>query len=146
MGFGYVIAAVAMFLMLITNSMTTVDSSETNTQQSALASVLASDMLRTASAVNDRRYSHSFQNGELDLSTIGLSPTPDARIRAAIKDGRLWVWSPDQQGLLPAINHLSSGSALVLVVRGGHLLMSDGTDMNLALPASVVEGNVVYLN
>ncbi|MDU4355623.1 type IV pilus biogenesis protein PilM [Phytobacter diazotrophicus] len=146
MGFGYVIAAVAFFLMLMTNSMTSVELPATKTQQGALTSILASDMLRSASAVNDRRYSHSLQDGELDLKNFGLSPAPDTRIRAVIKDGRLWIWAPDQQGLLPALNHLSSGSALVLAVTGGHLLMSDGTDMNLALPATVAEGTVVYLN
>lgn len=146
MGFGYVIAAIAFFLMLITNNMTDVDASAARTQQGALPSVLAGDMLRTASAVNDWRYTHSLQDGELDLTTFGLSPTPDNRIKAAINGGRLWVWTPDQQGLLPALNNLSSGSALVLTVTGGHLLMSDGTDMNLALPARVAEGNVVYLN
>ena len=146
MGFGYVIAAVAFFLMLMTSSMTSVESPATKTQQGAVASVLAGDVLRTASAVNDWRYTHSLQDGELDLTKFGLSPAPDTRIRAAINAGRLWVWTPDQQGLLPALNHLSSGSALILVVTGGHLLMSDGTDMNLALPARVAEGNVVYLN
>jgi len=146
MGFGYAIAAVAFFLMLMTNSMTSFDSPATQTQQGAQASALAGDMLRTASAVNDWRYSRSLQEGELNLTTFGLSPAPDPRIRAAINGGRVWVWTADQQGLLPALNHLSSGSALVLAVTGGHLLMSDGTDMNLALPASVAEGNVVYLN
>lgn len=146
MGFGYVIAAIAFFLMLMTNSMTYVDSSAVRTQQGALVSILAGDMLRTASAVNDWRYTHTLPDGELDLTMFGLSPAPDTRIRASINNGRLWLWTPDQQGLLPAFNNLSSGSALVLTVTGGHLLMSDGTDMNLALPARVAEGNVVYLN
>lgn len=146
MGFGYVIAAIAFFFMLMTNSMTDVDSSAVRTQQGALVSILAGDMLRTASAVNDWRYTHTLQDGELDLTLIGLSPAPDTRIRAAINNGRLWLWTPDQQGLLPALNSLSSGSALVLTVTGGLLLMSDGTDMNLALPARVAEGNIVYLN
>ena len=146
MGFGYVIAAIAFFLMLMTNSMTDVDSSAVRTQQGALVSILAGDMLRTASAVNDWRYTHTLPDGELDLTMFGLSPAPDTRIRASINNGRLWLWTPDQQGLLPALNNLSSGSALVLTVTGGHLLMSDGTDMNLALPARVAEGNIVYLN
>lgn len=146
MGFGYVIAAIAFLLMLMINSMTDVDSSAPRTQQGALVSLLAGDMLRTASAVNDWHYAHTLPDGELDLTVFGLSPAPDTRIKAAINNGRLWVWTPDQQGLLPALNRLSSGSALVLTVTGGHLLMSDGTDMNLALPARVVEGSVVYLN
>jgi hypothetical protein len=40
----------------------------------------------------------------------------------------------------------SDDSALACTVSGGRLKMSDGTDMNLLLPAGVAEGNVVYLN
>ncbi|EBV2165575.1 pilM family protein [Salmonella enterica subsp. enterica serovar Eastbourne] len=147
MGFGYVIAALAMFLMLMTSSMTSTDQSRVaELQDGQDAGLLAADMLRTASAVNDWRYSHPLADGELDLTKFGIIPAPDPRIRAVVSNDRLWVWTADQQGLRPALNRLSSGSALALAVSGGHLLMSDGTDMNLALPAGVSEGNVVYLN
>lgn len=147
MGFGYVIAALCMVLVLITNSMTSTDQPRMSEQQDAQdAALLAGDMLRAASAVNDWRYSHALQDGELDLATFGLSPVPDSRIRAAVSNNRLWVWTADQKGLRPSLNLLSGGSALALAVTGGHLLMSDGTDMNLVLPAGVSEGNIVYLN
>ncbi|MBJ9136047.1 type IV pilus biogenesis protein PilM [Citrobacter farmeri] len=144
---GYAIVAIAMLMMLVTNSITSVDTSEQQTQQAnAAAELLADDMLRTASMVNDWRYSHSLPEGGLSLSQFSFSPVPDTRIRAAISGGRLWVWTPEQPGLRSALNRLSSGSALVLSVTGGHLLMADGSDMNLSLPAGVSEGNIVYLN
>lgn len=147
MGFGYAIVALSMVWMLMTNSMTSVDASRVSEKQDAQDStLLAGDMLRTASAVNDWRYTRSLGGGAIDLTQLSISPLPDPRIRASVSAGRLWIWTTDQPGLRPALNQLSSGSALALAVTGGHLLMSDGTDMNLALPAGVSEGNVVYLN
>ncbi|TNL04610.1 pilM family protein [Kosakonia cowanii] len=144
---GYAIVAIAMLVMLVTNSITSVDISEQQAQQdSAAAELLADDMLRTASMVNDWRYSHNLPDGRLNLSQFSFSLAPDTRIRAAIGGGRLWIWTPEQPGLRSALNRLSSGSALVLSVTGGHLLMADGSDMNLSLPAGMSEGNIVYLN
>lgn len=145
---GYAIVALAMVWMLITDSITAVDGVKLQSQQDQhAAALLAGDMLRTASAINDWQYSHtSLPAGNLNLTQFGLSPTPDSRINAAIFSGRLWVWTADQPGLRSTLARLSSGSALALSITGGHLLMSDGADMNLSLPAGVAEGNVVYLN
>ncbi|WP_291970156.1 type IV pilus biogenesis protein PilM [Candidatus Symbiopectobacterium sp.] len=145
---GYAIVALTMVLMLVTDSITAVDSVKQQLQREALAAeLLASDMLRTANAVNDWQYSRAvLPEGTLDLTQFSLSTAPDHRINAAMLNGRLWVWTADQQGLRPTLMRLSSGSALALSVTGGHLLMSDGVDMNLSLPAGVAEGNVVYLN
>ncbi|HGY1772722.1 type IV pilus biogenesis protein PilM [Citrobacter koseri] len=147
MGYGALIVALAMLFMVMTENLTADPSLRTDTRDvAAEAESLARDMLRTASAVNDWRYSRPLSDGSLNLNQLGLSPSPDARIRAVISGGRLWVWTTDREGLRPALARLSSGSALALSVTGGHLLMADGTDMNLPLPSGVTEGNVVYLN
>ena len=144
---GYAIVAIAMLMMLVTDSITSMDVSAQQTQRdTAAATLLADDILRTASMVNDWRYSHSLPEGGLTLSQFGFSPAPDSRIRAAIGGGRLWIWTAELPGLRSALNRQSSGSALILSVTGGHLLMADGADMNLSLPAGVSEGNLVYLN
>lgn len=149
MGYGALIVALAMLFMVMTENLTADPTLRADTRDvAAEAESLARDMLRTASAVNDWRYSRPLSDGSLNLNLnqLGLSPSPDARIRAVISGGRLWVWTADREGLRPALARLSSGSALALSVTGGHLLMADGTDMNLPLPAGVAEGNVVYLN
>lgn len=113
--------------------------------QSTQADKLAGDMLRSASAINDWRYAHTLSDGDLTLSQF-VVPAPDSAIHATVSGGRLWIWSPAFAGLQASLLRKSSGSALALTVTGGHLLMADGTDMNLSLPSGVTEGNVVYLN
>jgi hypothetical protein len=96
--------------------------------------------------VNDWRYSRTLSDGPLNVSQFGMVPAPDSRISAAISGGRLWIWSAGTSGLAASLATQSDDSALACTVSGGRLKMSDGTDMNLSLPAGVAEGNVVYLN
>lgn len=144
---GYGIAAMAMVFLLIVGNVQLRETARFERQSlSVNAGHLATDFLRLASAVNDWRYSRQLAEGVLDVSPLGLVPEPDSRIHVAIQDGRLWLWSADQSGLVDSLTRQSSGSALICTVSGGRLKMSDGTDMNLPLPAGVAEGNVVYLN
>lgn len=144
---GYAIAALALIFLLIVGNVQIREASRFERQGiQENASRLASDMLRLASAVNDWRYTHQLAEGALAVGQFGIVPFPDSHIQAAIQGGRLWVWSADSPGLVDSLNSQSVGSALVCTVSGGRLKMSDGTDMNLSLPAGVAEGNVVYLN
>lgn len=144
---GYGIAALAMIFLLIVGNVQTREASRLERQGIQVnADRLASDMLRLASAVNDWRYTRELGEGPLAVGQFGMVPVPDSHVQAAIQGGRLWVWSADRPGLVDSLNSQSVGSALVCVVSGGRLKMSDGTDMNLSLPAGVAEGNVVYLN
>lgn len=144
---GYAIAALAMIFLLIVGNVQIREASRFERQGSQVnAGRLASDMLRLASAVNDWRYTRQLPEGPLAVGQFGIVPVPDSHIQAAIQGGRLWVWSADRPGLVDSLNSQSVGSALVCTVSGGRLKMSDGTDMNLSLPAGVAEGNVVYLN
>ncbi|MBU9819867.1 type IV pilus biogenesis protein PilM [Rahnella sp. BCC 1045] len=144
---GYAIAALALILLLIVGNVQTREASRFEQQETLLnANRLASDMLRLASAVNDWRYTRQLADGPIAVGQFGMVPVPDSHIQAAIQGGRLWVWSADRPSLVYSLNNQSAGSALVCMVSGGRLKMSDGTDMNLSLPAGVAEGNVVYLN
>ncbi|MEI7188519.1 type IV pilus biogenesis protein PilM [Dickeya dianthicola] len=144
---GYAIAAIATVFMLLVSSVQLRDRNQYAAQiEVYTAAFVASDMLRIADAINNWRYTRSLPDGGLSLSQFSLVPAPDSRIHAAMSGGRLWIWSADMPGLVPALSRLSTRSALALTVTGGRLLMADGTDMNLALPAGVAEGNVVYLN
>lgn len=144
---GYAIAALAMIFLLIVGNVQIREASRFERQGIQVnAGRLASDMLRLASAVNDWRYTRQLPEGPLAVGQFGIVPVPDSHIQAAIQGGRLWVWSADRPGLVDSLSSQSVGSALVCTVSGGRLKMSDGTDMNLSLPAGVAEGNVVYLN
>lgn len=144
---GYAIAALALIFLLIVGNVQIREASRFERQGIQVnAGRLASDMLRLASAVNDWRYTRQLAEGPLAVGQFGIVPVPDSHIQVAIQGGRLWVWSADSPGLVDTLNSQSVGSALVCTVSGGRLKMSDGTDMNLSLPAGVAEGNVVYLN
>ncbi len=143
----YAIFAFALVFFLIVGNVQMHTSSRVLDQANGItADHLATDMLRLASAVNDWRYSRALSDGPLTISQFGLVPAPDSRINAAISGGRLWVWTADTAGLVASLARQSDDSALACTVSGGRLKMSDGTDMNLSLPAGLAEGNVVYLN
>ena len=144
---GYGIAALAIIFLLIVGNVQTREASRLISQGSQLtADHLAIDILRLANAVNDWRYTRQLADGPLAVGQFGLVPVTDSHIQAAIQGDRLWIWSADKPGLLDSLNRQSTSSALICTVSGGRLKMSDGTDMNLPLPAGVAEGNVVYLN
>ncbi|MHA7594384.1 type IV pilus biogenesis protein PilM [Pantoea sp. XAF26B01_ASV70] len=147
MGFALPIIALAMFFGLMAS-----DAQRRNSDvvtQSVFVAVparLATDMLRTADAVNDWRHGRSVGDGPVSPSQFGMMPAPDRKIKSVIQSGRLWVWIADTPGVYAALRRQSASSALVLTVSGGRLRMYDGTDMNLPLPSGVTEGSIVYLN
>lgn len=144
---GYAIAVMAMVFVLMVGNFQWRESAGYQAQaMNRTADRLAADMLRLASGVNDWHYYRTPDEGNLNTRQFGLVPIPDSRINAAIRHGRLWLWMPEQQGLVASLNRQSANSALVGIIAGGRLRMADGTDMNLSLPAGVAEGNIVYLN
>lgn len=144
---GYAFATLALIFLLIAGNVQIRESSRYERQGTQVnANRFAADMLRLASAVNDWRYTRPLVDGPLAIGQFGMVPAPDSHIQMAIQGARLWIWSADRPGLVDSLNRQSAGSALVCTVSGGRLKMSDGTDMNLSLPAGVAEGNVVYLN
>ncbi|MBS1206063.1 MAG: pilM family protein [Proteobacteria bacterium] len=114
--------------------------------QQTLPDQLATDMLRTADAVNNWRHGRTVADGTVSPAQAGIVPVPDSRIQTVIQGGRLWVWVPATDGVFAALRTQSVTSALALTVSGGRLRMADGTDMNLPLPSGVTEGSIVYLN
>lgn len=147
MGFALPIIALALFFLFRADdaqrrSVDVVSQSATF----AASNRLATDMLRTADAVNDWRHGRSVGDGPVPPSQTGMMPPPDRRINSVIQSGRLWVWVADTPGVYAALRSQSATSALALTVSGGRLRMYDGTDMNLSLPSGVTEGSIVYLN
>ncbi|MBA0211955.1 pilM family protein [Pectobacterium punjabense] len=144
---GYSITAFALvFFLIVGNANIRRSDIREGSIGTGVASLVASDMLRIASSINDWRYDNVVEDGVVDFANIALMPRPDYRINHVIADGRLWIWTTSFPGLIAALSERSVTSALIGVATHGRLTMLDGTDMNLTLPVGVADGDVVYLN
>lgn len=106
----------------------------------------ASQMLALANAVNDVRYVTGQVEGTVPVSQLALSFTPDSRIQHQLSNGRLWVWMPEQEGLVVALRNRSRGSALIGVMRNNRLTWLSDVTPSLTPPSGITEGSVIYLN
>ncbi|WP_236522932.1 type IV pilus biogenesis protein PilM, partial [Escherichia coli] len=96
-------------------------SETTNAQQYASASVWASQILMIANRINDIRYVSGQQDGVISSDKLALPVTPDSRIKHQLQQGRLWVWMPEQPGLVETLRSKSRGSALIGIFQNGQL-------------------------
>ncbi|WP_099704547.1 MULTISPECIES: type IV pilus biogenesis protein PilM [unclassified Erwinia] len=95
--------------------------------------------------INDWRYKNpSQQDGTIPDSSLGWSTVPD--LHNVLQAGRVYVWQPDTPGLMSALLAQTRQSALVGRVAARRLTDSAGNDMQVAVPASIADGSLVYLN
>lgn len=95
--------------------------------------------------INDWRYKNpSQQDGTIPDSALGWSSVPD--LHNVLQAGRVYVWQPDTPGLMSALLAQTRQSALVGRVAARRLTDSAGNDMQVAVPASIADGSLVYLN
>lgn len=95
--------------------------------------------------INDWRYKNpSQQDGTIPDSSLGWSSVPD--LHNVLQAGRVYVWQPDTPGLMSALLAQTRQSALVGRVAARRLTDSAGNDMQVAVPASIADGSLVYLN
>lgn len=95
--------------------------------------------------INDWRYQNpSQQDGTIPDSSLGWSSVPD--LHNVLQAGRVYVWQPDTPGLMSALLAQTRQSALVGRVAARRLTDSAGNDMQVAVPASIADGSLVYLN
>lgn len=147
MGFALPVFALCLFIVLMAGDAQRHSADHVRqAMQQTQPTQLATDMLRTADAVNNWRHGRTVADGPVLPAQTGMIPVPDSRIQTVIQGGRLWVWVPATDGVFAALHTQSVTSALALTVNGGRLLMADGTDMNLPLPSGMTEGSIVYLN
>ncbi|EBB9733599.1 type IV pilus biogenesis protein PilM, partial [Escherichia coli] len=101
---GWLVMAVGLTILIITGSYQNQKMSETtNAQQYASASVWASQILMIANRINDIRYVSGQQDGVISSDKLALPVTPDSRIKHQLQQGRLWVWMPEQPGLVETL-------------------------------------------
>ena len=144
---GWLVMAVGLTILIITGSYQNQKMSETtNAQQYASASVWASQILMIANRINDIGYVSGQQDGVISSDKLALPVTPDSRIKHQLQQGRLWVWMPEQPGLVETLRSKSRGSALIGIFQNGQLTWLSGTATGLTPPAGITAGSVVYVN
>ena len=144
---GWLVMTVGLVILIITGDYQNQRMADTiNSQRYANGSILASQMLMIANRINDIRYVSGQQNGTVSSDQLALPVTPDPRIKHQLQQGRLWVWMPEQNGLVEALLSGSRGSALIGIFQNGKLTWLSGTATNLTPPADITAGSVVYVN
>lgn len=142
-----VILAVILFLFLIASDIDIQQRQKSSSlAQSQTANLYASQMLLLADMVNEYRHQTGVQDGVVPLDQLGLPFSPDSRIQYQLQQGRLWIWMPEQPGLIDALRSRSRGSALIGTLSGGQLIWLSGMATGLIAPQNVADGNVIYLN
>lgn len=144
---GWVVLAVSMVFFLIVGDIDmqqrqTIDA----TTQRQAGQMYADQMLMIANRVNDWRYQTGHQDGAIPPEQLALPFTPDNRIQYQLWQGRLWIWMPEQPGLLNALRMRSRGSALIGTLQGSQLVWLSGMATGLIPPPGAPDGAVVYLN
>ncbi|MNV34651.1 PilM [compost metagenome] len=105
----------------------------------------ASQTVRYINDINDWRYNNPSQkDGVIPDSAFGWSSLP--ALHNVLQADRVYVYQPDQLGLMSALLAESRHSALVGKVVARRLLDSFGNDMQVNVPDSITDGSLVYLN
>ena len=142
-----VILAVILFMFLIASDIDIQQRQKSNSlAQNQTANLYASQMLLLADLVNEYRHQTGVQDGVVPLDQLGLPFSPDSRIQYQLQQGRLWIWMPEQPGLIDALRSRSRGSALIGTLSGGQLIWLSGMATGLIPPQNVADGTVIYLN
>ncbi|EQB0377718.1 type IV pilus biogenesis protein PilM [Serratia marcescens] len=113
--------------------------------QDSTLSQRAIQTVRYINDINDWRYNNPSQkDGVIPDSAFGWSPLPE--LHNVLQADRVYVYQPDQPGLMAALLAQSRHSALVGKVVGRRLFDSFGNDMQVNVPDSIADGSLVYLN
>jgi hypothetical protein len=113
--------------------------------QDSTLSQRAIQTVRYINNINDWRYNNPSQkDGVIPDSAFGWSSLPE--LHNVLQADRVYVYQPDQPGLMSALLAQSRHSALVGKVVARRLLDSFGNDMQVNVPDSIADGSLVYLN
>lgn len=144
---GWVVLAISMVFFLIAGDidMQQRQAVDATTQRQA-GQMYANQILMIANRANDWRYQTGQQDGTIPTDQLALPFTPDSRIQYKLWQGRLWIWMPEQPGLLDALRMRSRGSALIGMLQSNQLVWLSGMATGLPPPPGAPDGAVVYLN
>jgi hypothetical protein len=101
--------------------------------------------VRYINDINDWRYKNSTQkDGVIPDSTLGWKSI--AGLHHILQSDRIYVYQPNQNGLMAALLAESRQSSLIGKVTGHRLIDVNGNDMQVTIPPEIGDGNLVYLN
>lgn len=144
MGIGYWLLSMFLVLFLMTADMThrrthqTLEMAESENKQRARQTVLY------INAINDYLYDHPQDNGVINDNLLGFSSLPS--LSHIIQDRRVFVYQPNNSGLMSALKTMTRGSALLGRVQNRRLIDNLGTDMQVSVPDVISETYLVYIN
>lgn len=114
--------------------------------QDQTLSLQATQMVRYMNRINDWRYSNPAADN-VSVSDAQLSGWQSVSgLNNLISGGRTYVWRAGQPGLMSALLTQTRQSALAGRVVSRRLLDSTGADMQIAVPAAIPDGSVVWVN
>lgn len=114
--------------------------------QDKTQSLQATQMVRYMNRINDWRYSNPAADN-VSVSDAQLTGWQGVSgLNNLISGGRTFVWRTGQPGLMSALLTQTRQSALAGRVASRRLLDSTGTDMQIAVPAAIPDGSVVWVN
>ncbi|MEL7630932.1 type IV pilus biogenesis protein PilM [Pectobacterium aroidearum] len=144
---GWVILAISLIFFIISGDIDLQERHSVETSaQSQVGQVYASQMLMIANQINDYRYHTELRDGTVPYHLLSLPFEPDFRIQHQLQQGRLWVWMPEQPGLVEELRNRSHGSAMIGILQARQLTWVSGMATGLTAPQGIPDGAVVYLN
>ncbi|PHM37610.1 PilM protein [Xenorhabdus mauleonii] len=100
---------------------------------------------RYINEINDWRYNNPAQTeGTISDNTLGWVPVPG--LHHVLQANRVFVYQDNQPGLISALQAQTHNSALIGTVINRRLIDYSGNDMQVAVPAHIANGQLVYLN
>lgn len=141
---GYLILAIFTSLLLLASGSLQRDNatSEAAYTQGTI-NQQATGTMRYLNSLVDYLYQHPISDGSVPDAQLGFTPPG---VKNIIQSGRLWVYQPNQHGLLRALATASSQSAFIGTVKSRRLVDLSGLDMQVSVPSQIPDGYIVYLN
>lgn len=141
---GYLLMAIfSSFLLLASGSLQRDNTTSSEEYAQGTISQQATDTMRYLNSLVDYLYLHPISDGSVPDTQLGFAPSG---VKNVVQGGRLWVYQPNQHGLLRALAIASSQSAFLGTVKSRRLVDLGGLDMQVSVPAQIPDGYIVYLN
>lgn len=94
--------------------------------------------------INDYLYAHPQNRGVISEAKLGFASVPS--LAHVIEKGRVFVYQPNQPGLMRALRAQTRDSALLGRVHQRRLVDNRGDELNITLPNVIPDTALVYLN
>lgn len=104
----------------------------------------ANQTMAYLNAINDYLYSHPQADGTVSDELLPIKAPKGAK--NYIQASRVYIYQPNDKGLMWQLEQASTKSALIGKVSSGRLKDASGTDMGVTVPSAITDGYIVYLD